>query len=292
VRRIDPLRKVLQLEGHGEIAYDAVSFNTGSDVPPITGGDGTERVLPVKPIVNLYRARQWLMGAARGAKLRLFVLGGGAAGVEVAGNLHALLRRIGASAAIGLIAGREVLRGHPARVRRLALESLKRRGIEIREGTRVEAVRGEWLILSDGEKMRFDLAFSALGVRPSEIFADSGLPTGPDGGLLIDEYLKSVAYPEIFGGGDCISLAGRPLAKVGVYAVRENPVLYANLKAVLNGEALVPFRPGGGYLLILNMGDGKGILWRNGLVWSGRTAFLIKDCIDRRFMRRFRPSGG
>lgn len=82
VRRIDPHRKVLQMERHGEIAYDAVSFNTGSDVPTIAGGD-TERVVPVKPIVNLYRARQWLVRAARNAQLRLFVLGGGAAGIHV-----------------------------------------------------------------------------------------------------------------------------------------------------------------------------------------------------------------
>jgi NADH dehydrogenase FAD-containing subunit len=42
-----------------------------------------------------------------------------------------------------------------------------------------------------------------------------------------------VAYPEIFGGGDCISFEKKPLDKVGVYAVRQNPILYTNLLAAL-----------------------------------------------------------
>ena len=56
---------------------------------------------------------------------------------------------------------------------------------------------------------------------------------GPDGGLRVNEYLQSVDHPEVFGGGDCIYFEDRPMDKVGVYAVRENPVLYHNLKAAL-----------------------------------------------------------
>jgi hypothetical protein len=39
------------------------------------------------------------------------------------------------------------------------------------------------------------------------------------------------------------------------------------------------------------MGDGKGILWKNGLIWNGRLAFMLKDFIDRRFMKKFQVSG-
>jgi hypothetical protein len=44
-------------------------------------------------------------------------------------------------------------------------------------------------------------------------------------------------------------------------------------------------------MLILNMGDGSGILCKNRWVWNGRWSFLLKDFIDRRFMRRFQVSG-
>ena len=44
---------------------------------------------------------------------------------------------------------------------------------------------------------------------------------------------------------------------------------------------------GGGYLLIFNLGDGKAVFWKGGLVFGGRLAFYIKDWIDRKFMRHF-----
>jgi hypothetical protein len=44
-------------------------------------------------------------------------------------------------------------------------------------------------------------------------------------------------------------------------------------------------------MLIFNMGNGRGILWKKNFVWEGRTAFLLKDYIDRKFMQKFQVSG-
>ncbi len=57
--------------------------------------------------------------------------------------------------------------------------------------------------------------------------------------------------------------------------------------AVLDGEALCVFEPGGQYLLIFNLGDGTGILhkWRIG--FGGGLAFAVKDYIDKKFMKKF-----
>ena len=52
-----------------------------------------------------------------------------------------------------------------------------------------------------------------------------------------------------------------------------------------------PFFPQKDFLAILNMGYGRGILWRKGFVWEGRLAFLLKDYIDRTFMKKFQVSG-
>jgi hypothetical protein len=35
------------------------------------------------------------------------------------------------------------------------------------------------------------------------------------------------------------------------------------------------------------MGDGKGVLRKNRLTMNGRVPFLLKDYIDRRFMKKF-----
>jgi NADH dehydrogenase FAD-containing subunit len=103
----------------------------------------------------------------------------------------------------------------------------------------------------------------------------------------VNSFLQSDRYRQVFGGGDCIHFMPRPLEKVGVYAVRQNPVLRHNLLASLEGKALEPFKPGRNYLLILNLGDGRGLFWRRPWLWDGKAAFFIKNRIDRNFMRMF-----
>jgi hypothetical protein len=66
-------------------------------------------------------------------------------------------------------------------------------------------------------------------------------------------------------------------AGVGVYAVREAPVLCHNLLASLGGRPLRRFRPRRRFLLILNLGDGTGLLTWGPFSWHSRLAFRLKD---------------
>ena len=292
VIRVDPGGRTLFLDSGEQIKYDAVSFNTGSSVPvERVAIDRGANVFTVKPIENLVKAQGLILDLIKTGDPRILVAGGGPAGVEIAGNVWRLVQDNGARPRITLLAGTKLLSGFPRRVPQLVRGSFKTRGIEVVEGSRVGRVEAGRAVLEDNREFAHDVVFLALGVRPSGLFRDSGLPTGEDGGLLVNTYLQSTAHPEIFGGGDCISLQGRPLAKVGVFAVRENPILYHNLMAVLEGGQLKAFDPGGIYLLIYNLGDGKGIFQRRNWVFDGGVAFRLKDHIDRKFMRRFQVSG-
>ena len=288
---IDPGKRSIRLVSGRDVIYDVASFNTGSGIPlePLAAPSG--RIVPVKPIINLYRARREILREIEDRDLKISVVGGGPAGVEIASNLWRLVRNKPHAADITLVGGDRILGKVPERVREFALRSMERRKIRLLEPARARAVDDGSIELSDGNTLRHDFAFIAVGVKPSSIFADSWLPTGKDRGLLVDSFLRSPAHPEIFGGGDCISLACAPLDKVGVYAVRQNPVLLHNLMAALEGGELRAFRPQGAYMLIMNMGDGTGILWKRDLAFNGRFAFLLKDFIDRRFMRKFQVSG-
>jgi NADH dehydrogenase FAD-containing subunit len=292
VVRIDAHGRRLHLQSGQEISYDFVSFNTGSEVPndPLVG-EPQETVYPVKPVVHLHRARRAIRSALRERQLRFVIIGGGAAGVEISANLWRLVRDSRGQGNITLIAGRKILHGALDRVGGIARDSLRERGIEIIEGNRAIRIQKESVTLADGEILPFDFAFLAMGIRPSPLFRQSGLPTGEDGGLLVNVHLQSVDHPEIFGGGDCIAFAERRLAKVGVYAVRENPLLFQNLLASLEGKAMEVFEPQREFMLILNLGNGRGLLWRKNFVWEGRLAFLLKDYIDRKFMKKFQVSG-
>ena len=292
VMRIDPIKRTLFLQSERQIPYDVVSFNTGSEVPfhPILS-TMQENIIPVKPVVNLLKARRLIFESLIPRRMNFIVIGGGPAGVEITGNLWRLVEETRGEARITLIAGQKLLGGYPQRSRALTLRSFSRRGIEVIEGNHAIEIKRETVVLSDGRRLSFDFAFMALGIKPSPVFRESNLPTGEDGGLLVNSHLQSPAHPEIFGGGDCISLAGNPLARVGVYAVRQNPILFHNLLAALEGNELQTFTPQKDYMLIFNMGDGRGILWKKKFIWHGRLSFLLKDHIDRKFMRKFQVSG-
>jgi NADH dehydrogenase FAD-containing subunit len=286
--RVDPEKKTISLESGETVSYDVISFNAGSYVPLLNvKGDGKD-IYSVKPIEKLVDAQSRILELISQKKIIVSIIGGGPSAAEMAGNVWGLTRNYGKNKPeIRIFAGKGFMSRFPVNVRRKAFRSLTKRGIGILEKGYVKEIKTGNITLESGESYHTDFIFLALGVKPSPIFEESGLPTGPDGGLLVNKYLQSTKYPEIFGGGDCIYFKDKPLDKVGVYAVRENPILYHNLMAVLEGTDLLPFDPGGDYLLIFNMGGGTGILRKRWLMFGGKLAFIIKDYIDRKFIKKF-----
>jgi len=216
------------------------------------------------------------------------IVGGGPSSAEVAGNVWQLAKQMNKHMPdIHIFAGKKFMAKFPESIRLRIISTLTKRGIQIFETGYVQKITSNEICIESGERFSTDFIFMALGVKPSAIFEASGLPVGPDKALLVNKYLQSEKYPEIFGGGDCIYFNQQPLDKVGVYAVRQNPVLLHNLMAALKEESLEPFDPGPDYLLIFNIGGGCGVLKKKWLVFAGKLAFIIKDYIDRKFMNKF-----
>ena len=288
---VKPEERMIELQSGKEIPYDVVSLNTGSFVPVAESMLADETVFTVKPIENLLNANRKIIEILKTRELKAVVVGGGPTGVEIAGNLDRLVRNHSGRSQITLVAGKRLLNQFKPSVRQRALDSLGGRNVQVIEGARLSAVKDGAVELSDGAVLESDIIFMAIGVKPSRLFEDSGLPIGPDGGMLVNHYLQSVAYAEIFGGGDCISFEPQPLAKVGVYAVRQNPILLHNLLSALNGQELRSFEPQKSILLALNLGDGTAIVNWHAMVWGGRPGFALKNYIDRKFMKLFQVSG-
>jgi NADH dehydrogenase FAD-containing subunit len=286
--RIEAKEKKVVLKSGETVSYDLVSFNAGSYVPRLNLPHDASDIFSVKPIERLMEAQARILELTAGRTITIGILGGGPSSAEVAGNICQLTRNAkGHMPAIRIFAGNRFMSRFPENVRSKVQQSLIKRGIDINTDGYVQSVESGRVTLASGKSYELDFMFLAMGVKPNRIFQRSGLPTGPDGGLLVNQFLQSTAYPEMFGGGDCIYFEPRPLDKVGVYAVRQNPVLYHNLMAALEGSPLEPFDPGGDYLLIFNLGGGSGVLRKGWFLMEGKTAFRIKDYIDRKFMKKF-----
>ena len=273
--------RVLLLEDGRTVRYDAVSFCLGSETRAEDGA------VPVKPVSNLEGVRKRLLAAEPGAGSRIVILGGGAAGCEVAANLAALSRDAGLGAEVTVVeAAPDLLPTSPKAARRIMRGRLGDLGVGVILGRRAVAVDGG-SVLDDGEEFPADLVLAATGVDPPDVFARSGLATGDDGALWVDRHLRSPNNPRIFGGGDAVAFRGGRLPRFGVYAVRQGPVLYHNLQAALRGEPLSSHRPQRHYLYVLDLGDGTGLAIYGPLTNRGRLALRLKHLIDRRFVREF-----
>jgi len=286
--RVDSHEKIVFLESGNAVSYDIVSFNAGSQVPLSNVEGDVKNIYSAKPIERLIEAQEKISELVSKKKITVSVVGGGPSSAELAGNVWQLTQQHGLNKPlIRIFAGKKFMSRFPSNIRRKVVATLTGRNIEILENGYVKKISDGLIALESGMEYETDVIFLAIGVKPSPIFNRSGVPTGPDGGLRVNQYLQSTRHPEIFGGGDCIYFQDQPLDKVGVYAVRQNPVLYQNLMATLQGQELTPFDPGGDYLLIFNLGGGIGVLRKKALLFGGRLAFRIKDYIDRKFIQKF-----
>lgn len=278
---IDPSAREVRLDDGGVLGYDLVSFNVGSR----SAGDEEETVrrhaAVVKPIDRAVDLRRRLAELAQG---KAVVVGGGAAGVEIACAIASVQGRV------TILEGSEaILADYSKRFRRRAEAVLAGKGIEVRTGVRVEAVEADAVRLRGGGRLGSDLTVWLTGAAAWPLFEASGLPVDKKGFLLVDDSLRSVADPRVFGAGDCVTPERHPeTPKAGVYAVREAPVLWKSLVMALEGGTPPRYEPQRSFLSLLNTGDGKALLRYKGLVAHARWAWRLKDRIDRRFMARYK----
>jgi NADH dehydrogenase FAD-containing subunit len=185
VVHIDAQAQTVQLQGGKALPYDVLSCNLGSFVPCQMITSSLKDIYPVKPIEGLLAARARILELCARKTISIGIVGGGPSAVEIAGNLWRLTRGPGlVPARIKILTGSALMPRHPAGVRRKAFQSLVKRGIEVLESCDVREISTGAVTASSGEIHALEIIFVAVGVRPSEVFRCSGLPVGPDGGLL------------------------------------------------------------------------------------------------------------
>jgi pyridine nucleotide-disulfide oxidoreductase family protein len=283
---LDPRTREVYLEDGGVLGYDLVSFNVGSRSAGDEKEDVRRHAAVVKPISHAVDLRHRLAESTTG---RAVIVGGGPAGVEIACAIASVLDRAGSGREVTILESSGViLSDYSKRFRRRAEAVLAGRGIAVRTGARVERVEADAVKIEGGGRLMSDLTVWLTGAAAWPLFESSGLPVDGKGFLLVDDALRSIADPQVFGAGDCVTPERHPWTpKAGVYAVREAPILWRSLVAAIEGAKPPRYKSQHGFLSLLNTGDGKALLRYKGLVVHSRWAWHLKDRIDRGFMARY-----
>jgi len=268
--------------------YDYLSLDIGSESDLSWLEVAGERLLPIKPLGEF--VQRWpaiLAAAAEREDYRLVVVGGGAAGVELAFSVQYACAERGSNAAVALVASEHgILPGHSTGVKTRAADLLRRRGISLYQAQAVGVAEG--VMLSDGRLLRADCLIAATGARPPAWLRASGLDLDEHGYILVDATHRSPSRPEVFAAGEVCSRTDLKLARSGIHAVFAGPVLAHNLFASMNGGELIHYRPRKRNLYLLATGPKHAIASWGAFSAQGYWVWRWKDWIDRRFMKKHR----
>ncbi|MEG0249848.1 MAG: FAD-dependent oxidoreductase [Peptostreptococcus sp.] len=138
-------------------------------------------------------------------------------------------------------------------------------------------------IKTDKGSYSYDYLIISSGIEACDI-EYKGYETTEDNYILVDDKLCANNFSVCMG--DMICLKSNPnIPKVGVFALRQAPILFKNLINMLNNkEPQYKYTPQKKYLQILNCGSQKAIINYGNLSIYGRLAWMLKDHIDKKYM--------
>jgi NADH dehydrogenase FAD-containing subunit len=296
VEKIHRDKQILITASGEEIRYDALSLNIGSSIDDGSIQGSSQYGWHVKPIVNLWNLRQKLeMHFTEQPEngLNLMVVGGGLTGCEIAANLQNLATKFSASVNIRLFTrNNTLLPDQPEGASEKLADLFHNWDIDIRFNTAIQKISENTVFSADGQSFTGDEIILATGLRANKLIAESGLSITEDGSMVVQSNLQSIDDPSIFGAGDCIFIRETPLPKLGVFAVRESPILLHNLQASVEGKPLRNYNPQRRYLSILNLGDGTALALWGGLYWFGKLSMILKEYLDLSFLKQYQDKPG
>lgn len=284
VARLDLAARVAVLDDGQRLACDLLSLDVGSspDASAIAGAE--THGLAVRPLGTFVaRWQQWLDTAATSNNGEgLVVVGGGAGGAELAMAAAYALRQRHVSLPVTLVSD-ELIPSHQQLVRRRVSQALRRMGVRLvpRRVTRIDAGT---VVCDDGEAIGASLAVYATGAAGPGWVRESGLLTDAAGCVSVEPTLRSRSHPWVFAAGDVATIAGAPLPKAGVFAVRQAPVLTNNLAAAASHGPLEPYTPQRRWLSLVSLGERRAIASYGSWAWEASWVWRWKDVIDRRFV--------
>lgn len=286
VAGMDANRRCVALSDGRHLEYDLLSLDVGSE-PDLSCLEAFGKgMLPIRPMSRFIAEWEDLLSRAKSSHgFRLAVVGGGAAGMELAFAAQYAFENAAAPASVSLIAPeRGLLSEHAPGTQVRVAQHLNRRGIKIARGMAAGSEGG--LQMSSGEFLHFDAVIAATGARAPSWLRVSGLALDPAGFIMVGPTHASLSHSDVFAVGDVCARQDEKLQRSGVHAVRAGPILAHNLIAMLTGGHLTTYIPRRRSLYLLATRPGHALMSWGSLSAGGAWAWHLKDWIDRAFIAR------
>lgn len=292
---IDAAARRVQLEDGSDIAYDLLSLDVGSIPAAMQVPGVTAHAIPVRPLLHFIAGWKRVLEEGKAGNAReVSVVGGGAAGVELALAMAARFRKEipqGTPHVRIFTEESAILARYPMSARRWIRRRLDAAGVGVHESSPVREVGGDFIRVGESLTFSNHATFWVTGPAALPLFRDSGLQVDGQGFVAVNDCQQSLSHPEVFAAGDCATRMSAALPKSGVFAVRAGPTLAANLRAAITGGPLAAHRSRAVHLALLATGERHAVGAWGGVSFAGRWVWRWKDRIDRAFIARYARAG-
>src|SRR5215212_908037 len=187
----------------------------------------------------------------RESLLTFVIVGGGFAGVEMAGELNEFLRDVVKEyyhniepkdiSVIIIQSGNRLLSEMSEELAGFAMQKLIQNGVEVILNTRVIGATANSVKLNDGRTISTNTIIWSGGVASNPITEE--LPCEHDkksGRIVVDKFLEVQGYPGVFAIGDCAFIidpsTGNPYPPTAQHAIREGTAVANNIISMIEGK--------------------------------------------------------
>jgi NADH dehydrogenase len=291
----------------GDFDYDRLIIALGSQPATYNIPGLSEHALMLKSVANARSIRghlemtlSALASATRSTPYPIVIGGAGITGVELATELAEGLKGLERRYALNrhaiqvvlVEAASTVLPGFDQKTIGEAARVLQKLQVDVRTGTAIERVAADqvWVkpIGSDrSEEIETSTVIWTGGVRANALVLNSGLTLGERGAAVVDEYLRSIDFPEVSVVGDNAVVRdprnGRVAIPCGQLAAQQGKYAARQISTDLNGDVEQPYIPHlDGLLISLGSYAGVGTV---GPVWVRQlTARAMKIGAETRYL--------
>ena len=293
VTSVDQSAQKVVGESGSHYEYDYLILALGSETVFFNTAGMSEHSFGFKSINEALRLKRHLHDEFEKAKtcneeeklehMRIVIIGGGASGTELAGELAVYTHHFGKlhGVEVGKIdivlleGGPRLLAALPEAQSTRALAHLKNLGVRVFLSERVEKVDEEHVYLA-GQTFATDTIIWTAGVKPHALYATLGGTMAKNGRVEVESDLRMKGSKNIYILGDG---AATPYAGMAQTAIYDGEYIGTNLPYIMIGDPVQPYTPPMPAYCV-PAGPGWAVFSGFGLSFSGYFGYIMRKLID------------
>ncbi len=289
-----PDAKAVKSENGQIYEYDTLVLALGSEINYF-GLEGMEdKTFCMNTIRSTIALRHELITEfKKDEPVTIAVIGGGASGVELAGELHNFARKVAEKYRKKYIAPKVLLiegadRLLPAFDPVLSAKVYKRlqkQGVDIRLSTKVNSCEVGKVCLNTGDVDADVIVWTAGAKLPTFYETNVDEFTLERGRIVVDDFLRAKGHRDIFVIGDNAATKYSGMAQTALYDARYTARNLSNIRAGKKAKAYRPRKP----IYVVPVGKAWAVLDSPRRQLSGYRAWLVRRQADRAILRNFLP---